>query len=150
MRLREEMPELTGATKWLNSNPIRKRDLIGKKPSFIHFWSVSCGTCKKVMPKINRFREEYNNQLNVISVHMPRMDEDLDINLIRTTASKHGIKQPIFVDNDQTLTDAFHIKIVPAYFVFDTEGRLRHYHSGDGGMRLLHKRVNRLLGYTNK
>ncbi|WP_174613101.1 TlpA family protein disulfide reductase [Virgibacillus ihumii] len=148
MRLREQMPELAGATKWLNSNPIKKRDLIGKKPSFIHFWSVSCDTCKRAMPKVNRFRDEYNEQLNIIAVHMPRMKEDLDIELIQTTATEHDITQPVFVDNDQTLSDAFHIKIVPAYYLFDTEGRLRHYHSGDGGMRLLHKRVNRLLGHT--
>ena len=54
MKLRDEMPELEGATKWLNSNEIKKSDLIGDKPTLVHFWSVSCGLCKEAMPNVNR------------------------------------------------------------------------------------------------
>lgn len=30
MKLREQMPELTGASKWLNSKPVSRADLIGE------------------------------------------------------------------------------------------------------------------------
>ncbi|MBB6455404.1 thiol-disulfide isomerase/thioredoxin [Salirhabdus euzebyi] len=145
MRLRESMPELYGATEWLNGELTRK-DLIGDKPTLFHFWSVSCGLCKEAMPKVNALRDMYKNQLNVVAIHMPRSEKDLNIDEVRAVAEEHGISQPIFVDNKHTLTDAFKNKYVPSYYLFDEEGKLRHFQAGGGGMKMLEKRVNRVLG----
>ncbi|MQR96119.1 TlpA disulfide reductase family protein [Fictibacillus phosphorivorans] len=149
MRLRSDMPELNGATQWINGE-VSKSDLIGNKPTLIHFWSVSCGLCKDAMPNINQFRDDYKDELNVIAVHMPRSEKDLDIDQIKEVAAEHDITQPIFVDNDHTLTDAFENEYVPAYYVFDAEGKLRHYQAGGDGMKMLTKRVNRVLGKESK
>ena len=78
MKLRQPMPELTGAKEWLNGE-VTKEDLIGDKPTLIHFWSVSCHLCKEAMPQVNQFRDEYKDQLNVVAVHMPRSEDDLDL-----------------------------------------------------------------------
>ncbi|MGA4721617.1 TlpA disulfide reductase family protein [Fictibacillus nanhaiensis] len=149
MRLRSDMPELNGATQWINGE-VSKSDLIGNKPTLIHFWSVSCGLCKDAMPNINQFRDDYKEELNVIAVHMPRSEKDLDIEQIKEVAAEHDITQPIFVDNDHALTDAFENEYVPAYYVFDAEGKLRHYQAGGDGMKMLTKRVNRVLGKETK
>ena len=148
MKLRSKMPELAGATKWLNSGAITKKQLVGKKPTLIHFWSVSCYLCKEVMSEVNAFRDQYKDKLNVISVHMPRSQADTDLAQIKAIAAEHNITQPIFVDNDLKLTDAFDNQYVPAYYVFDKSGVLRHYQAGGSGMRMLGKRVNRVLDET--
>lgn len=149
MRLRTPMPELTGATDWLNGE-VTKADLIGEKPTLIHFWSVSCGLCKEAMPNVNEFRDKYSDQLNVVAVHMPRSEKDLELEKIKEVAQEHEINQPIFVDSKHTLTDAFDNKYVPSYYVFDAEGNLRHFQAGGGGMKMLEKRVNRVLGESEK
>ena len=41
MKLREQMPELAGAVEWFNGE-LSKEELVGEKPTLIHFWSVSC------------------------------------------------------------------------------------------------------------
>lgn len=146
MKLRADMPELAGATAWLNGETT-KQELLGK-PTLIHFWSVSCGLCKEAMPEVNEFRDEYEDDLNIISVHMPRSEKDLDMNVIEAMAMGHDISQPTFVDSELKLTDAFENKYVPAYYVFDSEGKLRHFQAGGGGMKMLRKRVNRVLGVT--
>ncbi|PAV29852.1 thiol-disulfide oxidoreductase [Virgibacillus profundi] len=146
MKLRDRMPELEGATDWLNSKSIRKTDLIGNKPTLIHFWSISCDLCKEVMPNINEFRDEYKDNLNIIAVHMPRSEKDLNFDEIKQAADEQDMTQPILIDNFHKLTDAFKNKYVPSYYVFDSEGKLRHYQAGGGGMRMLRKRVNRVLG----
>ena len=148
MKLREEMPELTGATSWLNGE-VSKEELQGR-PTLIHFWSVSCGLCKEAMPEINEFRDEYEDELNVIAVHMPRSENDLDVAVIEAMAMGHDISQPIFIDSEHKLTDAFENKYVPAYYVFDAEGKLRHFQAGGSGMNMLRKRVNRVLGKEEK
>ncbi|MGI8314056.1 redoxin domain-containing protein [Halobacillus mangrovi] len=150
MKLRTPMPELPEATEWLNSDPLKKEDLVGGKPTLIHFWSVSCGLCKEAMPNVNEFRDEYKDDLNVIAVHMPRSEKDLDLDQIKQVAEEHGITQPIYVDNQHALTDAFENQYVPAYYVFDEEGNLRHFQAGGGGMKMLRKRVNRVLGVNQK
>lgn len=148
MKLREQMPELTGATEWINEE-ITMDELKGKA-TLIHFWSVSCHLCKEAMPEINELRDEYNDDLNVIAVHMPRSEDDLDIGVIRSMAMGHDITQPIFVDSEHKLTEAFENKYVPAYYVFDEEGKLRHFQAGGSGMKMLRKRLNRVLGIEEK
>lgn len=145
LRLRSPMPELDGATEWLNGE-VTKSDLIGEKPTLIHFWSVSCGLCKEAMPNVNEFRDKYKDELNVISVHMPRSEKDLDIEEVKKVAAEFDISQPTYVDNTHALTDAFENEHVPSYYVFDKEGQLRHFQAGGGGMKMLTKRVNRVLG----
>ncbi|TWI55855.1 TlpA disulfide reductase family protein [Halalkalibacter nanhaiisediminis] len=145
LKLRSQMPELDGATTWLNGE-VKKSDLVGSKPTLIHFWSISCGLCKEAMPNVNEFRDQYKDQLNVIAVHMPRSEKDLDLDEIKKVADEHSITQPIFVDSAHKLTDAFENEYVPAYYVFDEEGQLRHFQAGGGGMKMLTKRVNRVLG----
>jgi thiol-disulfide isomerase/thioredoxin len=149
MKLREQMPELDGATSWLNGE-LTKSQLIGEKPTLIHFWSISCGLCKEAMPQVNEFRDEYKDKLNVVAVHMPRSEKDLDLEEIKEVASEHDISQPIFVDSDHKLTDAFENQYVPAYYVFDAEGKLRHFQAGGSGMKMLTKRVNRVLEENEK
>jgi len=149
MKLREQMPELSGATKWLNGQ-VTKEELVGEKPTLIHFWSVSCHLCKEAMPDINELRDEYEDELNVIAVHMPRSEDDLDLGVIEQVALGHDISQPIFVDGDHKLTEAFENQYVPAYYVFDKEGQLRHFQAGGSGMKMLRKRLNRVLGVEEK
>lgn len=149
MKLREQMPELAGATEWLNGE-VTKEQLIGEKPTLIHFWSVSCHLCKEAMPQVNEFRDQYKDQLNVVAVHMPRSEDDLDLEVIKKTAEEHDISQPIFVDSEHKLTEAFDNQYVPAYYVFDRDGNLRHFQAGGSGMKMLEKRVNRVLDEMKK
>ncbi|MCA1062173.1 TlpA disulfide reductase family protein [Rossellomorea sp. AcN35-11] len=144
MKLREPMPELSGATAWLNEE-VTRDELIGEKPTLIHFWSVSCHLCKEAMPEINEIRDEYEDILNVVSVHMPRSEDDLNMSVIEQMALGHDISQPTYVDSEHILTDAFENKYVPAYYVFDEEGNLRHFQAGGSGMNMLRKKLNRIL-----
>ena len=149
MKLREQMPELDGATAWLNGE-VTKSQLIGEKPTLIHFWSISCGLCKDAMPEVNQFRDEFQDRLNVVSVHMPRSENDLDLEEIKQVAEQHNISQSTYVDSEHKLTDAFENQYVPAYYVIDAEGKLRHFQAGGSGMKMLKKRVNRVLDENEK
>ncbi len=149
MKLRAPMPEMDGAVKWLNSE-VTRDELVGEKPTLIHFWSVSCHLCKEAMPDINELRDEYEEDLNVVAVHMPRSEDDLDMQVIEQVAQGHDISQPIYVDSEHKLTEAFENQYVPAYYVFDKEGQLRHFQAGGSGMKMLRKRLNRVLEKEEK
>lgn len=144
MKLRSPLPELGGATTWINGK-VTKEELLGEKATLIHFWSVSCYICKEAMPDLNGLREKYKNQLNVVAVHMPRSEEDQDLETIEQVAKDLGITQPIYVDNDFILSDLFENEYVPSYYLFDRSGFLRHYQAGGKGMKMLEQRVNRII-----
>lgn len=65
-------------------------------------------------------------------------------------AEEHEIIQPIFVDGEYKLTEAFENQYVPAYYIFDREGNLRHYQAGGNVMKMLEKRVIRLVDEMEK
>ncbi|PKG22181.1 TlpA family protein disulfide reductase [Niallia nealsonii] len=144
MKVHDQMPELNGATQWLNGE-WTTADLLGEKPSVIHFWSVSCHLCKKDMPEVNQFRDDYSNRLNMVAVHMPRYKADLNIEVIKKAVEEQGIIQSIFIDSEHILTQAFENQYVPSYYVFDKDGVLRHFQAGSGKVEILKKRVNHIL-----
>ncbi|AEB24173.1 MULTISPECIES: TlpA family protein disulfide reductase [Bacillus] len=149
MKLHQQMPELTGAKAWFNGE-VTKEQLVGEKPALIHFWSASCQMCKEAMPKVNEFRDKYKDHLNVAAVHIPRSEDDLDLKKIKKTAAEHGISQPIYIDSNHSLTEAFENEYVPAYYVFDKTGQLRHFQAGGSGMAMLEKRISRILSETEQ
>ncbi|MFD3447753.1 TlpA family protein disulfide reductase [Microbacteriaceae bacterium 4G12] len=127
------------------NDTVTREGLIGDALTLIHFWSVSCHLCKEAMPEVNELRDEYDDRLNVVAIHMPRSEDDLDLVVIEKVAESHDIIQPILVDNNHTITDTFENKYVPAYYVFDKEGKLRHFQAGESGMPMLRKRLERVL-----
>ncbi|GAA0446909.1 MAG: TlpA family protein disulfide reductase [Bacillota bacterium] len=149
MRLRDEMPELNGATNWLNSDSITKEDLIGSKPTFIHFWSVSCHLCKKAIPRINQLRDTYQGNLQVISVHIPRSISDKNMKKIKLVVANYGMHEPIIVDNNDEITDAFGLNYVPSFYLFDKSGILRFVQKGKSNTNMLEQRIQRLVHAEN-
>jgi thiol-disulfide isomerase/thioredoxin len=149
LRLREQLPEMHGATDWLNGEVTRDQ-LVGATPTLIHFWSISCHLCKVAMPNVNELRDNYKDKLKVVAVHMPRSENDLNMDEIKKVAAEHNISQPIFIDHDLVLTEAFENKYVPAYYLFDYKGLLRHFQAGGSGLKMLEKRVDRVLEEMEK
>jgi thiol-disulfide isomerase/thioredoxin len=145
LRLRTQMPELQGATEWINGE-VTKEDLKGQ-PVLIHFWSVSCGLCKKSMPDVLKLRDEYADQgLKVIGIHMPRSEKDTDVDTVKENIEKYEMTHPQAVDNQHKITDAFENEFVPAFYLFDQEGQLRHRSAGEKALSMLERPLKRVLG----
>ncbi|KUP07632.1 thiol-disulfide oxidoreductase [Bacillus coahuilensis p1.1.43] len=144
MRLRDPIPELSGALMWLNGEET-DHNSIEKRPIFIHFWSVSCHLCKVAMPKVNELRDKFKEDMTVLSIHMPRVEGDYDIDVVKKVALEHDIAQPILLDQHHILKEKFQNQYVPSYYLFDEKGVLRHYQAGGSSMSMVESRINRLL-----
>lgn len=141
-------PELTGATDWINEDLETVQEILNNgKPTLVHFWAVSCGICKQNMPKIAEWRDEMRDELNVIAVHMPRYQSDTDLAKVRADIEKYNITEPCTIDNQHQLKNAFQNPqgFVPAYYLFDAEGKLKSFAAGERGFGLLKAAVERLL-----
>jgi thiol-disulfide isomerase/thioredoxin len=140
---------MDGVNQWVNG-PAADAELKGH-PTLIHFWSVSCGQCKTTLPYVNEWKSNYADRgLKVVGVHMPRSESDLEFEPVQAVIRDYELTHPQAIDNDYTVIDRFENKFVPAFYVFDREGNMRHFQAGDRGMKMLQSAIERALGSEAK
>jgi thiol-disulfide isomerase/thioredoxin len=148
MRIGTQMPSLDGATEWFGATQAHAEAESAGHPTLVHFWSVSCGICKDNMPRVAEWRDERAGAgLRVIAVHMPRYEADTDTEAVRDAIIKYNITEPCAIDNQHKLRDAFQNDqgYVPAYYLFDAEGKLRGFAAGERGINMIAPALERLL-----
>lgn len=153
MRIGTEMPKLEGATEWAVGSQEEAEKLKNGGPTLIHFWSVSCGLCKENMPRVNELRETKREQgLSVIAVHLPRYETDTNTDAVKEAIAKHNITEPCAIDNLHKLKDTFQNEhgYVPAYYLFDAEGKLKAFGAGEKGLNFVMPALERILAQLSK
>lgn len=141
-----EMPELRGATLWLNSSPLSKKDLLGKVV-LIDFWTYSCINCLRTLPYVKAWAQKYKDQgLMVIGVHTPEFAFEKDPENVRRAVKDLGISYPVALDNDYIIWSAFENQYWPAHYFVDRKGDIRHHHFGEGNYEESEKVLQELLG----
>ncbi len=149
MRIGTEMPKFDGATEWLGATQAHAEAEAKGQPTIVHFWSVSCGICKDNLPRIAEWRDTRREQgLRVVAIHMPRYEADTDVEAVRDAVATYRITEPCAIDNEHKLRDAFKNDqgYVPAYYLFDAEGKLRSFAAGERGLDLLKATLDRIMG----
>jgi len=140
-----DMPELKGATTWLNSKPLTKAALKGKV-IVIDFWTYSCINCLRALPYINAWYEHYKDSgLVVIGVHSPEFGFEKDSANVRMAVEKFGIRYPVAMDSDMALWNAFHNQFWPAHYFIDANGKIRGHHFGEGKYARSERTIRELL-----
>ena len=148
MRIGTHMPRLDGATEWFGATQAHAESEAQGHPVLVHFWSVSCGTCKDNMPRVAEWRDgRREDGLRVIAVHMPRYEADTDVEAVREAIANNNITEPCAIDNQHKLRDIFQNEqgYVPAYYLFDAQGKLRSFAAGERGLDMLSSAVERAL-----
>lgn len=148
MRIGTEMPRLDGATEWLGTTQTHAEGEAAGHPTIVHFWSVSCGVCKENLPRIAEWRDSGRERgLRVIAIHMPRYEADTDVEAVRDAVAAYQITEPCAIDNEHQLKEAFKNDqgYVPAYYLFDAEGKLRSFAAGERGLDLLKATLDRIM-----
>jgi thiol-disulfide isomerase/thioredoxin len=147
------MPSFEGATEWLNATGAAAEAQAKGHPTLVHFWSVSCGLCKENLPRVAELRDRHAEAgLRVVAVHMPRYEADTDAEKVRECVGAYQISEPCAVDNEHKLRDAFQNEqgFVPAYYLFDAEGKLRCYAAGERGLNMVTPALERVLGVSGQ
>ncbi len=151
LRMDAALPSIEGGTEWFNSPPIKNDELKGV-PVLIHFWAISCGICKESLPEISGWLDKYGSKgLKIVSVHMPRQESDTNIDAVKEAINEYEVKQPCVVDNWHEITDGFDNKYVPAFYLFDEEGKMRQFNAGEKAAKLVESAIERVINaYTEK
>jgi cytochrome c biogenesis protein CcdA/thiol-disulfide isomerase/thioredoxin len=144
------LPQLTGATAWLNSPPLTAEEL-KDKVVLVDFWTYSCINCLRTIPYIRAWAEKYKDQgLVVIGVHTPEFAFERNVENIRSAVEKLKITYPVAVDNDYAIWRAFNNEYWPAHYFIDAQGRIRFHHFGEGEYDESERVIQELLAETGK
>jgi thiol-disulfide isomerase/thioredoxin len=125
------LPDLDGATAWLNSAPLTPDGLRGRVV-VVQFCTFSCVNWLRTVPYVKAWAGKYRDDgLVVIGVHSPEFPFEHDLDKVRSALTGMGIDYPIALDNAFAVWRAFDNAYWPALYFVDAEGRLRHHHFGE-------------------
>jgi peroxiredoxin len=92
----------------------------------VNFWASWCGPCKQEMPHLNRIYDKYRaSGFTLLAVNI-----DDDARHGAATAAKWGLKFPVLLDAEKSVTRLYDLGAMPATVLIDRDGRVRYLHRG--------------------
>jgi cytochrome c biogenesis protein CcdA/thiol-disulfide isomerase/thioredoxin len=143
------LPDLSGATLWINSPPLTPASLRGKVV-LVDFWTYSCINCLRTLPYIKAWNEKYKDSgLVIIGVHTPEFAFEKDEANVRKAVKDLGITYPVAMDNDYRIWRSLNNEYWPADYFVDGTGRIRFHHFGEGAYDESEQWIRTLLAEAN-
>jgi len=140
-----QLPEFTGATAWLNSDPLTPAALRGKVV-LVDIWTFDCINCRNALPYVRTWAQKYKDQgLVVIGVHSPEFAFERKLDNVKRAARDLGLNFPIAVDNNFAIWRAFNNEYWPAHYFIDAQGRIRFHKFGEGDYERSEQVIQQLL-----
>lgn len=147
------LPSLSGATRWLNSEPLTPEGLRGKVV-LVDFLTYTCINWQRTQPYVRAWAEKYKDQgLVVIGVHTPEFEFEKNLDNIRPALEKFRVTYPVAVDNSYAVWRAFDNHYWPAVYIADANGKIRHHQFGEGDYERQEAVIKQLLreaGYSGE
>ena len=143
---RLHMPSLSGATGWLNSEPLGPAELLGRVV-LVDFWTLTCINWLRTEPYIRAWSQAYRDDgLVVIGVHTPEFSFEHEIDRVQKATEDRGIDYPVAADNDYEVWSAFDNHYWPALYFVDRDGIIRDHHFDEGRYENSERVIQQLLG----
>jgi thiol-disulfide isomerase/thioredoxin len=140
-----ELASVERANEWLNSPPLTASALRGKV-ILIDFWTYTCINWLRTLSYVRAWSEKYKDKgLVVIGVHTPEFRFEKNIDNVRREVSALRVNYPVAVDNEYVIWRGFNNNYWPALYFIDAQGRVRHYHFGEGSYEQSEMVIQRLL-----
>jgi len=139
------LPDLVGATGWLNSEPLTPAGLRGKVV-VVQFCTYSCVNWLRTLPYVRAWSQKYRDHgLVVVGAHSPEFPFEHDLEKVRPALEAMAVDYPIAMDNNFAVWGAFENNAWPALYFIDAEGRIRHHHLGEEDYERSERVIQELL-----
>ena len=139
------LASLSGATGWLNSEPLTPEGLRGRVV-LVDFWTYTCVNWLRTLPYVKAWAAKYGHAgLTVVGVHTPEFGFERTLDNVVAQSRKLGVDYPIAIDSNYGVWRAFGNHFWPAVYIADVEGRLRFHHFGEGEYAATEMVIQQLL-----
>ena len=124
-------------------------DLKGKKV-LLNFWASWCPPCKKEMPDLQDYYENYAKEENVeiVAVNLTYTEKSLTTNeaveAVRLFVDSYDLTFPIPLMEEDSISKTYQILTIPSTFMIDTEGKIQRQIIGPLNVESIHEYVSQL------
>lgn len=131
---------------FINSEPFKLADFVGKKVILIDFIDYTCINCQRTFPFLNDWWNKYKDQgLEIVAIHTPEFSFEKDINNVRMGAAQFNLKFPIVLDNNYATWNAYGNEYWPHKYLIDIHGNVVYDKIGEGGDDIVESEIVKLL-----
>ncbi len=139
------LPDLAGATGWINTAPLTPASLRGHVV-LLDVWTYSCINCLRTLPYVKAWASRYGaDGLVIIGVHSPEFAFERDPTNVAHAVRDLGVTYPVALDNTYAIWRALDNHYWPAEYLVDTAGRIRYRAAGEGHDAATEREIRALL-----
>ena len=124
-------PEFVPVSNWVNSQPLKLKDLRGKVV-LVHFYAFQCHNCHANFEIYRRWHEQLREKgVEVIGIQTPETSQERDPAAVKSAAASRKLEFPILVDLESKNWGAWGNTMWPTVYVVDKNGYIRHWWQGE-------------------
>lgn len=121
----------------------------GAKVVLVNVWATWCGPCREEFPDLVRLARDH--EAKGLKVMFVSTDFDSELPQVKEFLARHGVNFPTYLkaEKDMPFINAMDERwtgAIPATFVYDGSGKLRHFWEGMASYREFEQRVLDVLG----
>lgn len=117
----EQAPDFELET--LEGGSFRLSDLQGKKV-ILNFWYSWCPPCIEEMPELQKFYEDYQEEVEVVTVNLTNVENS--VSDAEEFIKEHGYTFPVPLDKDNIVSDQYVVYAAPTTYFIGTDGKIQH------------------------
>ncbi|MGO9955476.1 MAG: DipZ protein [Solirubrobacteraceae bacterium] len=141
-----QAPLFPAKLEWINSEPLRIEQQRGR-PILIEFWDFCRPNSIRTLPYVKAWHDRYREAgLRVIGVHSSGFPPSEEPDAVRAAVARLKIGHPVVADAGLAIWQLYGNLGWPARYLFNDEGRLFHYHYGEGAYDETERAIQELLG----
>ncbi len=131
---------------WINVASLRMDQQLGR-PVLVEFWDFCRPNSLRTLPYVAAWDARYRDDgLRVIGVHASGFAPSASADAVTAAVARLGIEHPVIVDSALEIWQDYDNLGWPARYLFNQEGRLCHYHFGEGAYDETERAIQELLG----
>jgi thiol-disulfide isomerase/thioredoxin len=152
----QKAPSLSAET-WLNSGPLKLKDLRGQVV-VIDFWAPWCPPCRAVIPTLVETYEKYKDQGLVVLGYtrlygsyrdeiqrLGKVEPAEEIRLTGEFLQRFGMTYPVAIAHDKQGFEDYFIRGIPTMIFINREGNIASFKIGSGNEDYVIAQIEKLL-----
>ena len=120
----------------MDGNEVTLASFFGK-PIILNFWASWCGPCKMEMPELQKFYEQYGEEIYFLLVSV-----DDDVDAAKAFIADSGYSFPVYFDTTSAGAYTYGASSIPLTYFIDAEGNLAAYYMGAMSESILQQGVD--------
>ncbi len=138
--------EIQNPSGFVNSEPFKLADIVGKKVILLDIMTYSCINCQRTYPYLKTWYETYKDKgFEIVAIHTPEFAFEKDKKNVEQAMKEFGLTFPVVLDNDYATWRAYRNQYWPRKYLIDISGNVVYDHIGEGGYEETEMKIRELL-----